>query len=171
MKKSEEAYKSIGEVAKILNLINKKNGSPSTHTIRFWEKEFKSIKPRILAGRRRYYDNTTIETLRKIKFLLKNQGMTIKGAKKVLSESTSFNLDDLSNKSITVTADFTALPEKIIPYLIKTECFCFTEQTLKPGESQLFTMVFFLDPSLDSDKELNDITDLVFTYKLSEYKS
>ena len=82
MKKSEDAYKSIGEVAKILNLINKKNGSLNTHTIRFWEKEFKSIKPRILTGRRRYYDNSTIEILKKIKFLLKNQGMTIKGVKK-----------------------------------------------------------------------------------------
>ena len=100
MKKYDAAYKSIGEVAKILDLVNKKNGSLNTHTIRFWEKEFKSIKPRILAGRRRYYDSSTIETLKKIKFLLKNQGMTIKGVKKVLNTSTSFNLDDLSNKSI-----------------------------------------------------------------------
>ena len=102
MKKSDDAYKSIGEVAKILNLINKKNGSLNTHTIRFWEKEFNSIKPRILTGRRRYYDNSTIETLKKIKFLLKNQGMTIKGVKKILNEPTSFNLDDLSNKSINI---------------------------------------------------------------------
>ena len=102
MKKFEDAYKSIGEVAKILNLVNKKNGSLNTHTIRFWEKEFKTIKPRILAGRRRYYDNSTIETLKKVKFLLKNQGMTIKGVKKLLSNSTSFNLDDLSNKSINI---------------------------------------------------------------------
>jgi hypothetical protein len=41
MKKSDDAYKSIGEVAKILNLINKKNGSPNTHTIRFWKKNLK----------------------------------------------------------------------------------------------------------------------------------
>ena len=100
MKKSDDAYKSIGEVAQILDLVNKKNGSLNTHTIRFWEKEFKSIKPRILAGRRRYYDNSTIEALKKIKFLLKNQGMTIKGVKKILSEPTSFNLDDSQNKSI-----------------------------------------------------------------------
>ena len=78
---------------------------------------------------------------------------------------------NLSNQTITATADFIALPEKIIPYLIKTECFCFTEQTLAPGESQVFTMVFFLDPSLDSDIDLKDIKDLVFTYRLSEYKS
>ena len=78
---------------------------------------------------------------------------------------------NLSNQTITATADFIALPERIIPYLIKTECFCFTEQTLKPGESQIFTMVFFLDTSLDADKNLRDITDLVFTYRFSEYKS
>ena len=120
MKKSDEAYKSIGEVAKILDLVNKKNGSLNTHTIRFWEKEFKSIKPRILAGRRRYYDRSTIETLKKIKFLLKNQGMTIKGAKKLLNESTSFNLDDLSNKSINMNNNL-VLKKKIskISKLIK----------------------------------------------------
>ena len=120
MKKSDEAYKSIGEVAKILNLINKKNGSLNTHTIRFWEKEFKSIKPKILTGRRRYYDNSTIETLKKIKFLLKNQGMTIKGVKKILSESASFNLDDLSNKPININNNL-VLKKKIskISKLIK----------------------------------------------------
>ena len=120
MKKSNNAYKSIGEVAKILDLVNKKNGSLSTHTIRFWEKEFKNIKPRILTGRRRYYDNSTIETLRKIKFLLKNQGMTIKGVKKILNTSASFNLDDLSNKSINMNNNL-VLKKKIrkISKLIK----------------------------------------------------
>jgi len=78
---------------------------------------------------------------------------------------------NLSNKTITAMSNFVALPEKIIPYLIKTECFCFTKQTLAPGESQIFTMVFFLDPSLDLDKDLDNIEDLIFTYQLSEYKS
>ena len=96
MDKSDNAYKSIGEVAKILNLVNKKKGSFNTHTIRFWEKEFKNINPKIFSGRRRYYDQKSIDTLKKIKFLLKNMGMTIKGAKKVLSSSTSFNLDDFN---------------------------------------------------------------------------
>ena len=102
MNKSNDSYKSIGEVAKILNLVNRKKGSLNTHTIRFWEKEFNNIKPKIFAGKRRYYDNKSIEVLRKIKFLLKNQGLTIKGAKKVLSTSESFRLDDLSNKPINV---------------------------------------------------------------------
>ena len=120
MKKFDGAYKSIGEVAKILNLVNEKNGSLNTHTLRFWEKEFKNINPKIFAGRRRYYDKSSIELLKKIKFLLKNQGMTIKGVKKVLSESTSFNLDDLSNKSINMNNNL-VLKKKIskISKLIK----------------------------------------------------
>ena len=102
MNKDDTAYKSIGEVAKLLNLVNPKDGKPNTHTIRFWEKEFKNVNPKIFAGRRRYYDNKSIEVLKKIKFLLKNQGMTIKGAKKALNISSGINLDDLSNKSINV---------------------------------------------------------------------
>ena len=78
---------------------------------------------------------------------------------------------NLSNRSITSTADFFASPESIFPYLIKTECFCFTEQTLKPGESKIFTMVFYIDPSLDSDKNYDELKELVFTYEFSEYKS
>ena len=100
--KNKEAYKTIGEVAKILDLVNRKNGNLQTHTIRFWEKEFNGINPIILAGKRRYYNDESIEVLKKIKFLLKSQGMTIKGAKKALKNSHSFNLDDSSNKSINV---------------------------------------------------------------------
>ena len=98
--KSDQAYKSIGEVAKLLNLINKKNGNLNTHTIRYWEKEFKNIKPRILSGRRRYYDIVEIEKLKKIKFLLKTKGLTIKGAKYFLSNDNSLDLDETSNYSI-----------------------------------------------------------------------
>ena len=121
MNKTDNAYKSIGEVAKILNLINKKNGNLNTHTIRFWEKEFKQIKPKILTGKRRYYDKTSINILKKIKFLLKDQGMTINGVKKALRESESFNLDDSINKSINVGKKNLVLKKKVakISKLIK----------------------------------------------------
>ena len=46
--KNIDAYKSIGEVAKILDLVNTKKGTLNTHTIRYWEKEFKQIKPLIV---------------------------------------------------------------------------------------------------------------------------
>ena len=78
---------------------------------------------------------------------------------------------NLSNRIITSTANFIVSPESIYSYLVKTECFCFTEQTLKPGESKIFTMVFYLDPSLDSDSNLDKLKELVFTYEFSEYKS
>ena len=92
-------YKTIGEVAMILKLISKKNGSLSTHTIRFWEKEFKQVKPKIFSGNRRYYDEYTINLLKKIKYLLKDKGMTLNGVKKVLNSDDS-NIDELHNTSI-----------------------------------------------------------------------
>ena len=98
--KTNKAYKSIGEVAKILELVNEKKGTLNTHTIRFWEKKFKQIKPNILNGNRRYYNNDTIEVLKKVKYLLKDQGMTINGVKKVLNSDKSLKLDELSNNSI-----------------------------------------------------------------------
>ena len=87
------------------------------------------------------------------------------------SKIISYEGKNLSNRIITSTANFIASPDSIIPYLVKTECFCFVEQTLKPGESKIFTMVFFLDPSLDSDSNLDDLKELVFSYDFSEYKS
>jgi len=98
--KKENAYKSIGEVAKLLNLVSQKTGKLNTHTIRFWEKEFRQIRPKIFSGKRRYYDNKTIDTLKKIKFLLKEKGMTINGVKKYLINKNSFDLDEFSNTSI-----------------------------------------------------------------------
>tara|TARA_Y100000768_G_C23658778_1_gene532087 strand:+ start:63 stop:431 length:369 start_codon:yes stop_codon:yes gene_type:complete len=92
-------YKSIGEVAQILNLVNKKTGKLSTYTIRFWEKEFKQLKPFIFSGNRRYYDSNSIKLLKKIQFLLKNKGMTIKGVKKQLNSKDS-ELDENNNKII-----------------------------------------------------------------------
>ena len=100
MVKTNEAYKTIGEVVKLLKLKSKKNGSLPTHTIRFWEKQFKQIKPRILNSNRRYYDENNINILKKIKFLLKDQGMTINGVKKILNSNESLDLDEMANNSI-----------------------------------------------------------------------
>ena len=101
--KFDSAYKTIGEVAEILKLKSKKKGVFSTHTIRFWETQFKQIKPKLLNSNRRYYDQKTIDILRKVKFLLKDQGMTINGVKKILdnpNNKNTLNLDEISNDSI-----------------------------------------------------------------------
>ena len=98
--KSNSAYRTIGEVAKILNLKSSNKGTLSTHTIRFWEKQFKQIKPKILNSKRRYYDENTINIIKKIKYLLKDQGMTINGVKKILNNDDSLKLDERADKTI-----------------------------------------------------------------------
>ena len=100
MDKTYSAYKTIGEVVKILKLKSNKKGILPTHTIRFWEKQFKQIKPKILNANRRYYDENTINLLKKVKFLLKDQGMTISGVKKVLNGEVALELDEIANNSI-----------------------------------------------------------------------
>ena len=96
--KLKRSYKTIGEVVKILS-NNKESASRSkSHTLRFWEKQFKQIKP-IKINNRRYYDEKCIDILIKIQYLLKNQGMTINGVKKVLNNN-NLNIDENDKKNI-----------------------------------------------------------------------
>ena len=98
--KEETAYKTIGEIAKELNLVDENTGQLQTHTIRYWETQFKQIKPTIKAGGRRYYSNKNIKMINLIKFLLKEKGLTIKGVQKILKEKDSDSIDDLMNFSV-----------------------------------------------------------------------
>ena len=100
MDKSNSAYKTIGEVAKILNFKKNDKGNLPTYIIRFWETQFKQIKPKILNSNRRYYDENAINLLKKVKFLLKDQGMTINGVKKILNNQVSLKLDEIADNSI-----------------------------------------------------------------------
>jgi DNA-binding transcriptional MerR regulator len=118
MTKFENAYKTIGEVVKILDIKSKSGEKLPTHTIRFWEKNFKQIKPKILTNKHRYYDKKNIDLLKKVKFLLKDQGMTIKGVKKVLNNSERNELDEVANKSI--SSDNIKVKLKKISMIIKT---------------------------------------------------
>jgi len=94
--KSIKKYKTIGEVAKELDLIDQQSGKLQTHTIRYWETQFKQIKPFVMAGRRRYYSIENIKTIKLIKSLLKENGLTIKGVKKVLDKKEG-TIDDAAN--------------------------------------------------------------------------
>ena len=89
---------SISELAKMLNLIDHSNQKPLTHVLRYWEKEFKQIKPRII-NKRRYYSSEQTELIMKIKFLLKNKGMTISGVKSLLNLKIN-KLDDYDSDSL-----------------------------------------------------------------------
>ena len=98
--KKHTAYKTIGEVAKELDLVNKKTGHLQTHTIRYWETQFKQIRPIIRAGKRRYYSLKDLKVIKYIKFLLKEKGLTISGVKKMLNNTESQPLDDSVNLSV-----------------------------------------------------------------------
>ena len=99
-KKFEGSYKTIGEVTKELGLVNKKNGRLQTHTIRYWETQFSQIRPRVRAGNRRYYSTKDFKVIKYIKFLLKDRGLTINGAKKILNNDRPDHLDDNMNIGI-----------------------------------------------------------------------
>ena len=88
----------IGELSRNLNLVNRVNKKPSTHILRYWEKEFKQINPRII-NKRRYYSSDQVEIIKKIKFLLKDKGMTISGVKSLLNLKIN-KLDDYDSDSL-----------------------------------------------------------------------
>ena len=75
---------SISELSKILNLVDPKTKKPLNHVLRYWEKEFSSIRPKKI-NNRRYYSAKQVEILKMVKFLLKNKGMTILGVKNILN--------------------------------------------------------------------------------------
>ena len=88
----------ISQLANLLNLVNSKTKKPSNYILRYWEKEFKQIKPVILKNRR-YYSEKQIDTIKLVKFLLKDKGMTINGVKNILKSEIN-SLDDYNSYSL-----------------------------------------------------------------------
>ena len=88
----------ISELSEILGFTNPKTKKPLNHILRYWEKEFKQINPKII-NKRRFYSKEQVETIRLIKFLLKDKGMTIQGVKIVLNSNIN-KLDDYNSDSL-----------------------------------------------------------------------
>ena len=96
--KLKNSYKTISEVVKLLNIKSQNKINNQTHTLRYWESQFKQIKP-IKINNRRYYDQKNIDILLKIQYLLKIQGMTINGVKRFLNNE-NLNIDENHKKII-----------------------------------------------------------------------
>jgi DNA-binding transcriptional MerR regulator len=112
--KTTEALKTIGEVAKELNLIELETGKAKTYILRFWEKEFPQLKPKLRAKGRRYYTAENVKLLKKIQYLLKDKGLTIKGAKKIIENNIDdIEVDDFERKDIS-TNDLLNKKDKLI---------------------------------------------------------
>ena len=92
----------ISELSKLLNLVNKVTKKPSNHVLRYWESEFKQIRPKII-NNRRYYSPNQVELFKLIKFLIKDKGLTISGAKIILNKDIK-KLDEYN--SISLKADY-----------------------------------------------------------------
>ena len=88
----------ISELAIKLDLVNPKNKKPLNYILRYWEKEFSQIKPKII-NKRRYYSKEQVEIFKMIKYFLKNQGLTINGVKNILNSKIN-KLDDYNYNSL-----------------------------------------------------------------------
>ena len=100
---SDKKYFSIGEVSELCSV--------KPHTLRFWENEFKGLKPITRKGNRRYYQKRDIQMIKKIQALLYEEGLTISGVKRNLS-STKIN-KSIRDSSVNIVEDLEKLLKAI----------------------------------------------------------
>ena len=94
------------------------------------------------------------------------QDVTLKIGENKLVE---YEATNFSNVSSSGTATFNVLPEKVGPYFIKTQCFCFEKQTLEPNQSVKMPVVFYIDPSITDDPGMADIDTITLSYTFFKY--
>ena len=100
----------ISDLSNILGLVDPKTNKPLNYVIRFWETKFKQIKPKII-NRRRYYTEDHVKTIKLIKFLIRDKGMTINGVKNVLNSKIN-KLDEYDSYSLKADYYKKSLKEK-----------------------------------------------------------
>jgi cytochrome c oxidase assembly protein subunit 11 len=82
-----------------------------------------------------------------------------------------FTATNLSDKPITGTASFNVTPELAGAYFTKIQCFCFTSQTLKPGETIRMPVIYYVDPAILKDKEAGKFNEITLSYTFFPDKS
>ncbi|SDC01590.1 cytochrome c oxidase assembly protein subunit 11 [Sphingomonas sp. YR710] len=86
-------------------------------------------------------------------------------------EMAFFTATNMSDHAITGTAAFNVSPENVGQYFTKIQCFCFTSQTLKPGETVRMPVVYYVDPALLKDKDARDLNEITLSYTFFRAKS
>lgn len=82
-----------------------------------------------------------------------------------------FNATNLSSEPVTGTASFNVTPEQAGAYFTKIQCFCFTSQTLKPGETMRMPVIYYVDPAILQDKDARDLNEITLSYTFHLDKS
>lgn len=82
-----------------------------------------------------------------------------------------YSIKNNSNMPITGVANFNVMPIKAAPFFIKTDCFCFEEQTLQPGQEMPLPVLFFVDPQMDEGKRFDDVKEITLSYTFFETDS
>ena len=88
----------ITQLSKLLKLTNSRNNKPQNYVLRYWEKEFKQIKPKLI-NKRRYYSSDQVNLIKFINYLIKEKGMTLNGVKNILNSDIN-KLDDYNSYSL-----------------------------------------------------------------------
>ena len=79
-----------------------------------------------------------------------------------------YTVTNTSSRAVTGVATFNVTPIKAAPYFTKTECFCFTEQTLEPGETVDFPVIFFVDSLIAEEARNDDVKAITLSYTFFE---
>lgn len=95
------------------------------------------------------------------KFEPQQRSVTVKAGESTLI---AYHARNLTSSPITGTAVFNITPEGAAQYFIKTQCFCFEKQTLTAGQDMDFPVMFYLDPDILKDPDLENLHEITLSY-------